>query len=309
MANIDYLRVAKETDGYKVRPAVPQFRDLEILSESLRLEHGYEFLRTVRARRAEVDYVKGGRVVRGDIELYVRPDNFGELLLACLGKVATTGTGPYTHTFTHQDDPTAQLPSYLLDIGVEGRREKRVSGVWVDQIILDVEGSGPLGATVSVIGADEQYAPITADVLSYSSQAPFTGAEVTSFQLGGVEVVPELFSITISNNSPVQHSFKSRTLQRVEYGPLEVTGELSILFTDDSHLLDFIDETERSLTVTFTRDQGNQLRIEVPRLVYEVGDVNLNEQERKVQNLEWRALLPATGEVVTIELTNSVASY
>ena len=55
----------------------------------------------------------GNETYKGDLQFELYDHSIAALFEACLGTLATTGAGPYTHTFT----PGEPLPSYTLQVG------------------------------------------------------------------------------------------------------------------------------------------------------------------------------------------------
>lgn len=315
MPNVNYTRIFKETT-FNVRPGSPTFTDHEILSESLVIEHGYEYLRTTKDRRLITDKIKGPKRVTGSILLNFQFDRIGQIIKAALAKETVTQPDSvgdptvYSHKFVHEDDPSVTLPTYGIDIGVEGVRERRVSGFAVNRLSLDWEGAGGVAVTAETLGADETHAALFTGSLTYSSVAWLTGADITSFQINAAEVTPERFSLTINNNYPGVHAFKKRTLPKIEFGQLEVTGEMSIRFDSNTHMADFIDETERDVYIKFqgagigASTRKYELEIDVNRILYDAGDAHLDQQSRVVQNLPFTALKPSTGDFFALILQN-----
>lgn len=60
------------------------------------------------------DFTTGNESYKGDIQLELYDHGGVALFEAMLGTLATTGSGPYTHTFT----PGEPLPSYTMQVGI-----------------------------------------------------------------------------------------------------------------------------------------------------------------------------------------------
>ncbi|PKP68099.1 MAG: hypothetical protein CVT83_06685, partial [Alphaproteobacteria bacterium HGW-Alphaproteobacteria-5] len=96
----------------------------------------------------------------GDVVVPIDAEAFGHWLKAAFGAPATTGAGPYTHTFT---SGSWTLPSMSVEIGMpEVPRFAMYSGCVLDKIGWQMQRSGLLTATVSLVAQGEAVAASTA---------------------------------------------------------------------------------------------------------------------------------------------------
>lgn len=314
-----YFKLAKES-SYGELPANPSWVGARILSESLRLEKGLVYHRTIEGGRLLQTKQLGKSRVTGSIDMLLVYDKaLGEFLHMLFGEVTSTQATPpdglaYRHVFTPKlsirDSP---WPSYGLELGLDDVASKQILGTVVEEASFDCEAGDFLGATWSVFAKKEQK-------LALGSQADLSAldyihsGDVTTQTIGGNPVKFEKFSITVRNNFPEGYKFGDRSPQEVDVGPLEVTGEFSVRFLSDAHLDDFLSSNENSIVLKFEGPIADgtdryYLQFELPRVVYDTGDVNLNQQERLVQNVSFTALEHPTNGLVKVTLQNLQASY
>lgn len=106
---------------------------------------------TSGARSTSVVY-RGDAAVGAEFTSRANLDSLGDLLLAALGAVATTGAeAPYTHAFTLANT----LPSYTVFEGIvdgEGFDIPRVAGAKCDELKFEWEGNNPLKVSARFAG-------------------------------------------------------------------------------------------------------------------------------------------------------------
>ena len=147
-----------------------------------------------RVLRSE-QWAAGNVDVGGDIQTELYQQGMGALLKACFGAVATTGAGPYTHTFTPGDLTDDHLSVQVGKPDVAGTVQPfSFYGMKVTDWELSIEAGGLVALTTSLIG--KQLA--TSDALvgsgSYGTgaAAPFTFKHATAAIAGGAANVKKL---------------------------------------------------------------------------------------------------------------------
>ncbi|MCX8192033.1 MAG: phage tail tube protein [Nitrososphaerales archaeon] len=312
---VRYFKMGKES-SYAQLPTSLNV-GVRILSESLKLKPGLEYIRTVEGGRVIQTKQISKVSVEGDIDFYpVYDKGLGEFLLACLGSVNTTqvATGVYRHEFTPKMSiKTSPWPSYSFEIGLDDVVSKQILGAVVESLAFDVEAGDFLGVTASIYAAREQKAALGSPA-PYSTLDYIHAGDVVTQTIGGNAVKFESFSLEIKNNFPEGYKFGSRYPQEIDIGPLEITGEMSIRFLNDAHFDDFLASNERAIVLRFqgpliTTGYNYYLEFNLPRVVYDAGDANINEQERLVQTLEFTALEHSTQGIIKVTLQNNQASY
>lgn len=146
-----------------------------------------------RVLRSE-QWAAGNVDVGGDIQTELYQQGMGALLKACFGAVATTGAGPYTHTFTPGDLTDDHLSVQVGKPDVAGTVQPfSFYGMKVTDWELSIEAGGLVMLTTSLVG--KQLA--TSDALataSYGTGAatPFTFRHATASVAGGAANVKKL---------------------------------------------------------------------------------------------------------------------
>lgn len=146
-----------------------------------------------RVLRSE-QWAAGNVDVGGDIQTELYQQGMGALLKACFGAVATTGAGPYTHTFTPGDLTDDHLSVQVGKPDTAGTVQPfSYYGMKMTDWELSIEAGGLVMLTTSLVG--KQLA--TSDSLataSYGTGAatPFTFKHATASVAGGAANVKKL---------------------------------------------------------------------------------------------------------------------
>ena len=163
---------AESTVGTRVVPD----RFLEYVSESLKLDQEYLMSRGLRAgRHTPRRRFKGRQSVSGDVVFELAPQSTGLIFKHTLGGVATMGTNPYTHTFSHGvlDDLGFTVQIAKPDEGGTARPFDIV-GAQVTNLKLDAKVGEIVMATLSLYGAHEDRSQSLASASYPSSWTPYT---------------------------------------------------------------------------------------------------------------------------------------
>ncbi|NWG09963.1 MAG: hypothetical protein HXX80_06660, partial [Nitrososphaerales archaeon] len=119
-----YLGIGKES--VYGTPVVAQYH-IPIISESLKLEHGYIYPETV-AYREVAKAIAGKKLVSGGWEQYVTYDKgIGLILKALLG--SEMKTNPTTGVAKHEFKKGTSIPSLTVLVGLHDVTEKAFDGV------------------------------------------------------------------------------------------------------------------------------------------------------------------------------------
>ena len=165
----------------------------ESLSEEIARLESEGIIAGQRVLRSE-QWAAGNVDVAGDIQTELYQQGMGALLKACFGAVATTGSGPYTHTFTPGDLTDDHLSVQIGKPDVAGTVQPfSFYGMKVPEWELSMEAGGLVTLTTSLAG--KQLA--TSDALapaSFGSGAatPFTFKHATAAIAGGAANVKKL---------------------------------------------------------------------------------------------------------------------
>lgn len=165
----------------------------ESLSEEIARLESEGIIAGQRVLRSE-QWAAGNVDVAGDIQTELYQQGMGALLKACFGAVATTGSGPYTHTFTPGDLTDDHLSVQIGKPDVAGTVQPfSFYGMKVPEWELSMEAGGLVTLTTSLAG--KQLA--TSDALATASfgsgaATPFTFKHATAAIAGGAANVKKL---------------------------------------------------------------------------------------------------------------------
>ena len=262
----------------------------------------------------------------GGFKFYGEPENMGLFLLGLFGEVATTpgaGASEYIHTFK-----ASSTPQYLT-VGVG---TGVTSGQKTYPGFATKKGKFTLAPNAKLLVEAEGFPKtINLDALaspSYSPLDPFV------FHQGSVEIATspntdvQAMVIEIENLwKEDEYTIGSRLLRKATMQGVKVSGTMDLLFDDltqfelflgkaaqtdplegeppTKQLLELLIDTGIVINVTDTY----QLNFNMLEVLYKTSKANINKQERTIQNLEWEAYNPASGEQIEAVLYNGASSY
>jgi hypothetical protein len=315
MTLVRYARLHPEAT-FDTRPGSPTYTDLRVLEESLKLNQNYGYERDIESRIFNTVRYERGQLVEGNIKLTARPNEVCEILKTHFGKVTTASlTNGYSHTFAYQDDPTKTMASFGLDLGLETLREKRVSGCAANTIVLNIPKSDEVEWDIGIIGAGSTAAAMAANSPTYSTLAPYYGADVSTAQIDGNNVLWDNLQISLDRGLMTDHhKTGSRKIAQHELGPVEVEITGDIKFTSAQLLNDFIAETQHTfdLTIRSALIGGTDyydITFNLDNLSHEEDPgPHINRQERMVQNLKLKMLNSASGTTFSMVVNDNSAT-
>lgn len=209
---------------------------MPVLSADMNIDEGYLRSEGIRAGRYTRSPARlGARVVAGSVEMELPNTSIAALLKHALGGVATTGTGPYTHTFTPAT-PTSK--SLTLQVGIEDAggtvRPFTASGVKL--------GGWSIACTVGELArlsfdwtAKDVVTATALATASYSaSLVPFTFIEGSITVDGSAVASARSVTLTAAKNlRDDRHVIGSRYIrEQLAEGHWEITSEITADFDD-----------------------------------------------------------------------------
>lgn len=265
----------------------------------------------------EVNGYAAGKVsVKGEVEFYLNPKGVGEALYMTLGALSTSQPDPtnapsvYEHIFTPLkmgEEP----PAYTVELGSDSVARKVVGAIG-GALSIEVAPGEYASATLSILGVREETASPAAP--SFPAAKDWTSHDA-SIMIGGTQAELQALTLEINNNpSEEHHVIGSRYLTRHELGELEITGSMDVRFLDAQHLTRFLNDEETSLTITFSGEEieggyGYEFRIDLPRIVYDAWSAEVSRSEMIVQSIDFVAVKPVDGDVVSVMLRNDEEGY
>lgn len=253
-------------------------------------------------------------VMDGDLVVALDDVVAGWILKWLLGSVATSGAEPsYTHVFT--PNRASLLTPFTTRIGKD-IFEHVFSGCVLDSLVIDV-GAEFVKATLGILASQDAKAELAAAV-AFSEGNLFAPHLVTA-EIGAVDESARVdaMKLSIKNNGDLKagRTIGSRFARRAYRGALEVTGDLTLSFTDTDELERFwgtaTGPTSTSLTeFALSLVLGTALTIDLPRCVYTAMGQPLSGRDRIVQKGSIRALATALGAgPIEATLINAQAAY
>lgn len=261
------LGLAKETTwGTAVAPTTAdQF--IPVLNPKLSDEIEPIYDRGLRSR-ASLDqaWYQGFRMQHYTFESQFYPDVCGNWLMGMFGADGwSSGT---THPFTVLN--TALPPSYTIQdfYGIGGSNTRSMAGCYFDSITMSGTNTGPLKASVSLIG--KSTALVAKPTAVYTSAAPFLTWQnaVTLNSVANLKLIA--FDITFKR--PVEPIFAVgvQDPSASNAGQLEVAGKLTFAPTDDTEYLLYITTAQAAFPMTFLFTSGaNTLTIQMTKVQFE----------------------------------------
>jgi hypothetical protein len=174
-------------------------------------------------------------------------------------------------------------------------------GVRINQVTFSIPASGLASLTFGVLGQDATIFSSTtvASVYSETPQTtPFAVVNGALFEGGQVLGLVTAAEITLNNNMASSQVVGSNIVPDILFGRYaDVTGTITVLFSDASALNKFVDQVESSLVIRLQNkdvlDQDTQfINLVLPRIKYSGGDIDDGVEGGVTLTLPFIALAP-----------------
>jgi hypothetical protein len=305
-----YLGIGKQT-GFGTAATPNKFVAVNSISLAPNEERDYPF--TI-ADRAALFVQPAQKYSEIEAEMMLWPEGGIENILHAFFQNVTTTTldatnGVYRHTFTPAGfNPT--ITYYTFEAGYDpGLQALRAANCVVDSLEFSFASDSVPTLSFSAVG---DYPTLVArSTPSFPAVRPFQVPDVSA-QIGGSPAELQELSIELGNNVERIHDLAG-SLKAIELQALEVSGSFSVRFRNTAHLSNFLNRTETSLKVTLEGPVAGgsynySLEIELPKIVYDAWGAEVSEADLLVQDVDFRALKPASGDVVIVRLVNKVSA-
>lgn len=305
MAQIGYAK--ESTAGTIVTPT----KFVPLVSESLSQERErLESSAIIAGRRfLTSEQWNGGNVtVGGDVQHELFQRGVGHLFEAMLGSVATSGSGPYTHTFTPGD-----LPSLTVQVGRPGVggtvHPFTYAGCKVASWELACSAGEIATVGLTLVGMTETTATALASASYTAEQAKpfkFNHGAVT---IGGSSA--NVRSLTLSGDNGLADDRRfigSQTISEpLEAGLRTVDGSMEVEFTDLTQYDRYVNGDEFAIVLAFTSGT-NELTVTL-NARYDGETPQVGGAELLTENLPFKAVASgADTTAITVELVNGDAT-
>lgn len=232
-------------------------RFYELVSESLKNNIARVQSRGIRpGRHVTHRWKPGAQSVTGDIVMELAPHEAGLWMTQLLGTPATTGAGPYTHTYTGPKNNDATSLTIQIGRPDEGGtvRAFTYAGMRMTQLQIGAAVGEYVMATTSWYGQSEETNIALATAVYDAELEPFVFTEAT-LTVAGSAVPVKNFELNIDRNLAVDRHRLGTALPRKALinGLASVTGSFTADFVDLTSVYNrYVAGTEGSLVLTFT---------------------------------------------------------
>jgi hypothetical protein len=178
---------------------------------------------------------------------------------------------------------------------------QQFKGIRVNQVTFSVPASGLATLSFNLIGRDASSFSSTSTASTYADAAqttPYTAINGTLFEGSNVLGVVTAAEISINNSMLAPQTVGSETVSNIFFGRfVEVTGQISVLFSSSSAFDKFIQETESKLILQLQNTQALDadtkfISIVIPRLKYSGGSIDTTSDSGVTVSLPFVALTP-----------------
>ncbi len=250
----------------------------EAFSESLATERDRFETRNLIGAYYEPDDSVGVERTQGDIVFAANPANMGHFLLGSIGQntVASLGSGLFRNTFTPRQSDISSIhpmPSYTVEIFRAGTivdSSFRYDGVQFASMNMNVQPNQDVRMSIGAIARRGLFIDNTVPTFPSSPVEPFL-YDTTSVTLNAAANT-KIENLTISLDNQLEGIATFNNSQYIgkvrRTGPPLVRVSGTIDFQDLTEYLDFQNQTERQLIVSFTKAASFQLILDIPRFVY-----------------------------------------
>ena len=252
---------------------VSSLRAIPIVSENVKLSIDQLQEKGLYGRFAEAPRYNGKRSVAGKTDFEPFPSGLGAMLYAACGQVNTVSSGGMQcHKFrplnTADWDPSAALPPISALIHRDVGSAMLYFDLQANMLTLDCANGELLKGSIDWVGG--QYADnanVTASAPNETawtwnqSSVSYDGAGLGNVRRFGIKLDNKIAAEFLIGNS-VYPSMYKRT------GAVEVSGDITLLFSSNSLMADFLNQPGKQLAIHFLSSVSSPaaLRIDIPNL-------------------------------------------
>jgi len=205
------------------------------------------------------NYIQGRRHTEIDLGGPVFADTVGYWLGGIMGSVVTTGaSAPYEHTITLKNatgiGADAQPTSFTIE-DMYVAENRFYPGCKVTNFVLTFNSEGMLEYTAKLMGWPSETTAVATPTFSDVVPTPVWRGEVS---IGG-DVIGYTTNGSVTCTRAAEAIFGINTAQgpyEIFVGALDSTGNFTFVMENDDQLLEFLDNTQPELIVTFTQGAG-----------------------------------------------------
>lgn len=252
-------------------------------------------------------FFDGNELTGGTIDTLVYYEGSGIYFKTALGSVATTGAGPYVHTY----EPSLTLPSLSLVFQRGSGNSEKFEGVKISSYSLSVEAGGEMTASMEVIGqtASARTAAVTA---SFGTGRQVLHYEASVFSFNGTNYDLRSMTLTIDNKLERRNLLGSKlsaepATNDIREVTLECTADIESA-SENTLYNEAISGTQDSCEITFTNSDGDIMEIKLFNAVILSYSDGISSTGRVERTWTMQGYSDSSNPSVHIKVTNQQAS-
>lgn len=308
-SNLAQLRIIPETVPGTI-PTAGDPQELRMTGESLKFNITTETSQEIRADRQVSDLIQTGADASGDVNFELSAGTYDELMAAALcNEWVVDGTDPNVATLVNG----VRENSYTIEQGFTDIQQYIAHrGMSVDSMTIEAATEAILTGSFSFMGMDS--VRDTATQLPGTPIPPST-TEVMDSVAGFADLIVagkpypcgiSRVNLTVANNLRSQRALGKLGACAILLGTQQITGELTVYFSDGELYDRYIKNQDLSLTWTLSDKAGNSYKFTLPRLKFTDGTVNAGALDQDVElTLPFQGLVDPNG--VTLEIVRTKA--
>jgi len=308
---VRYVALGKESSfGSEASPT----RYIDLARESISQRHDWIVPELASARWPKYA-LKGPIRVEGSLDMYVRADNIGEILMGVMGADNVKQPDPdnapnvYEHSFTVAES----LPSYTIYVASEITGRKFL-GCVVRRVEFTCAPGELLGASVDFLGREEQ--SFTPGTPSWGEAPFFTFADCEALANDTPFKIKAL-SVRIENDLVDDlYLLGDRKLAEIPVRTFNIEGRFDAVFSDRTWLDRFLNAEFVKLEFKFRGAEIEagwvyEITFTIPRAILTTAGAHIDRRDLLVEGVEFRAVEePSTSEKIgLVFLRNKESSY
>ena len=256
--------------------------------------------------------IKDALTADGNVVVPIDTHAFGFWLKAAFGAPTTTGStpGPYTHTF---QSGSWTLPSMSIETGMpEVPRFAMYSGCVLDTLSWQMQRSGLLTATASLVAQGEAIAtasatgtPAGVDLQRFGH---FNGAITRNGQpLGNIISAEITYANTLDRVETIRPDGR---IDGADPGMAALTGRIEVRFADQLLVNQAINGEPCAMTFGYMLPSGESLTLTAHAVYLPRPRIEISGPQGVQASFDWQAARDATlGRMCTVTLINDIESY
>lgn len=252
----------------------------------------------------------------GEVEAQLYDKALGVILTGLLGAApVTTGTNPYTHTFTlSQSNQGKSLSLYWSDPD----RSDMYPLAMIDSFQISVEPSGIVNYTVGFKSKTaREWTTQTANFTSLGNKflhqhLQFRLAANVGALSGATPISLKKLELNFNRNTAYDGVIGTSEPEDILAQQISIEGSLSLNLEDDVYRDYMTNGTYRAMEVKLLRDSSSSLQLQFPRIDFSEWEPDFTLNEIAKQNINFKANYDAANAldiISTCILINTQVSY